>query len=428
MPYKKYLYRPLKDAIDTSSPSFNQPFYFAAWPTQNIEIWQNSINKRPGYVKDVDLGRGVEVQQIIFYQNSAGTTATIFLTDTNACKRESSSTFSYITEQYTTGSANVTEASLDEVVGTSTNWDADIAAGDYFIMDDDWSLSANEPDSNWTKIESITDDNNLVLSGAYTGATTTDGDYTVRKVYSVPTNERWTWCTVNDNLCFTNGSTNVQYWSGSGAAATLDSTYATKAKYCIGYANRLILADLYVSGTRESYTVYWSKEGDITDWTDSTAGYKYMDDSEDIITGMGQVGASLVIYKSDSLVFGNRTGTSTAPIIFPTRKRGKGCIAPYSLVNAMGTNVFVGRDDFYVIEGEEAVSVGGPIRDKFFKLINETEVTKVYGYNNALRNQIRWLATDKDNVRRCFVWDYKRNEWTHFAYYHDFSSGGKGEV
>ena len=75
---KKYLFRPLKHNLEVSSPSFNQPFPYASWPTQNVEIWQNSINKRPGYVADVNLGEGVVIQQIIYYQNSAGATATVF--------------------------------------------------------------------------------------------------------------------------------------------------------------------------------------------------------------------------------------------------------------------------------------------------------------------------------------------------------------
>lgn len=430
--YNTYLFRPLKHNLDISSPSLNQPFPYAAWPTQNVEIWQKSINRRPGYIADVNLGEGVEIQRIIHYQNSAGATATVFLTDTNACVRESSSAFSYITEEYTTGTANVTDGSLDEVVGTGTNWDADIAAGDYFIMDDDWASSADENDSDWTKIESITDDTNLVLSGAYTGATITDGNYTVRKVYTVPVNERWTWCMVNDDLVFTNGNTNAQYWNHTTntMAQAVDSTYSTRARYCIEYANRLVEADLYISGTRQIYTVSWSKEGDITDHTDSTAGTADMDDSEDIITGLGKVGGSLVIYKSDSLVFGNRTGSATAPIIFPDHKKGVGCVAPYSIIHALGTNVFIGRDNFYAIESQTAVPIGDPIKDKFFSLINETEVTKVFGYNNILRRQLRWFVTDKDNIRRCFVCDYNHRpfEWGHFIYYHDFSSAGKGEV
>ena len=430
--YKKYLFRPLRHNLDIGSPSLNQPFSHASWPTQNVEIWQNSINKRPGYVADVNLGEGVDIQQIIYYQNSAGSKATVFLTDTNACVRETSSTFSYITEEYTAGTADVTDGSLDDVVGSGTNWDADIAAGDYFIMDTDWSSSTDEDDADWVKIESITDDTNLVLSGAYIGATVTSGNYTVRKVYTVPVGERWTWCMVNDDLVFTNGNTNAQYWNHTAntMAQDVDSTYSTRARYCIEYANRLVEADLYVSGTRQAYTVSWSKEGLITDHVDSTAGTKDMDDSEDFITGLGKVGASLVIYKSDSLVFGNRTGSSTAPIAFPDHKKGVGCVAPYSIVHARGTNVFIGRDDFYVIAGQGAVPAKGSeqIRDKFFELINETEITKVFGYNNVLRNQVRWFATDINNVRRCFVWDYKRNEWGHFIYYHDFSSGGRGEV
>lgn len=426
--YLQYLIRPMQHILDVSSPALNQPFPFAAWPSQNCKLNQKSIQKRQGYIEDRDLGSGVDIQAIVFFQLGSGTTHTIYLTDTNACKRESDGTWSYITETYTTG--DITGISSAVVTGdASVDWatgSINPAIGDYFIMDADLS-SANEPDSDWAKIKAVNSDTQITLVDNYRGATGSGG-YTIRRIYSVPTNERWNYAIINDKLIFTNGNVDVQSYTGSGVASALDSTNAVKAKYCIEYADRAVLADLYISGSREAFTVKWSKNGDPTNWIDSTSGSNDLLDTEDFITGLGKVGADLVVYKSDSLALGHQTANPEAPISFSREERGIGTPAPYSIVPALGTNVFVGRDDFYILDGSHPVSIGESIRYKFFDLISPTEVKRIYGYNNALQNEVRWFMTDTDNNRRCFVWDYKRREWTHYMYHHRMSCGGKGEL
>jgi hypothetical protein len=287
--------------------------------------------------------------------------------------------------------------------------------------------AASEIDEHWQEIESITDDDTLVLVDYYRGATSS-GAYTIRQVYTTPANERWSWCIFDDKLVITNGNSYTQYWAGTGNFVNCNTTSATKARYCIEYADRLVLADKHISGNREPFTVRYSKNGDLTDWTDSTAGDIELKDSEDIITGLGKVGADLIVYKTDSLVIGNRTGSPTAPISFPRYQPGIGCPAPYSIVPAMGTNFFIGRDDFYVIVGTQPYPIGEKIRYKFFDIVNPTELTRAFGYANTLQNEIRWFVNDEDSNRRCFVYDYKRKEWGHYIYGDTLSCGGRGAV
>jgi hypothetical protein len=263
------------------------------------------------------------------------------------------------------------------------------------------------------------------LVDAYIGATSS-GNYTIRKQYAVPDGERWSWAAVNDNIYFGNGGDYVQVYTGSGMCTQLDTTNAVQARYLIEYANRLVLADY--GATREATSVKWSKEGDPSDWTDDTAGSNTFLQSDEYITGLGKVGGSLVVYQRDSLIFGQRTGVSTVPISFGRTKRGIGCIAPYSIVEVRGTNVFFGRDDVYIIDGESPYSVGDKIRDKLFSVATPPELEKAFGYNNTLQSEVRWFVTDTSDNRLCFVWNYKLNEWYYFNYAHAFSSGGKGGV
>lgn len=413
-------------------PSLHKDPGQAEWPTKNLKIYQNSLQKRQGYILDRDLGTGVDVQAIILFQLSSGTRNTIYLTATDACKRESSGTWSYLTRSYTTGTVTAIDDSgskVDvEVQGSSTLWDtsSNVAVGDYYVTTTDLT-AASEPDVSWREIESITNDTEVILINTY--AETESGNYIIRNQYDVPTGEKWNHAIVHDNLYFCNGNDHVQVWDGSASyASNLDSTNATRARYCLEYADRLVLADMYIGGNRKPFTVKWSKNGDPSDWTHNTAGSTDLEESEDYITGLGKVGPSMVVYKRDSLVIANRVNNQKAPIAFGIQRMGIGCLAPYSIVNVLGTNAFLWRDDFYVIDGGFAKAVGEGIRHKFFDLIEPTEAEKTWGYVNATQNEVRWFATGSDNTQYCFVWNYKTNQWYYFDYHHTLSSGGRGEA
>uniref|UniRef100_A0A6M3ISL5 Uncharacterized protein n=1 Tax=viral metagenome TaxID=1070528 RepID=A0A6M3ISL5_9ZZZZ len=426
----RYFIRPMEHGLSSEAPALNLPYEISP-SVENVRIDQRSVQNRPGYhTADRDLGAGKVVYGIILYQIADGTRVTLYLTGTDLLKRETATggTWSYKTETYTTGT--ISSITGTAVVGSGTSWDGNVAAGDYFIMDDDHDADT-ELDSNWTAIAGVTDDTHLTLASSYTK---NGSGYKIRKVYTMPTNERWQWAIVDDKFCFTNGNTDVQYYSGSNYASALDTTYASKARYCIEYANRLVLADSYVSSLRNPYRVTWSGEDDPTSFdpgADSSAGSADMMRTEDYITGLGRVGQEIVVYKRDSLIFGNETGVSTAPIEFPIIREGVGCIAPYSIVHVRGTNLFLGRDDFYQIDRNEAIPVGGSnisrIKHRFFDIVSDTEAYNTWGYTNHNENSVFWFANTAEG-HKAFVWNYVTAEWAEHTYYHEISAGGKGAV
>jgi len=423
--YQKYMIYPLQNALSTEAPSLHLPFPYGSWGTKNGRIEQKSWKKRWGYNTADRTLTSHTPHAVILYQLKGGTRNTMYLTATDLIKRETGAggTWSFKTETYTTGTiASITDTA---VVGTATAWGngtTNIAAGDYFIMDNDHD-SDSEPDSNWVKISSVTDDTHLTLASAYTKNGTT---YKIRKVYTVPSNERWSWCIVDDKLIFTNGNTNVQYWDGSSGYATdLNSSVAVNARNCIEYADRLVIADY--GSTRDPLKIGWSKNGDPTNWTDSTSGSATLLGTENYIIGLGKAGAYLIVYRQNSIVIGSRTSEATAPIIFPGERKGVGAASRWGIVEADGTNFFLSRNDFYRMQGDYPESIGAKIRDKFFDIVAWTEIEKTWAQHYELRNEIEWIANTSEG-KLGFVYNYKLNEWSVNQYRHDITAAGTGAI
>jgi hypothetical protein len=388
---------------------------------------------------------GDAVQDCIVYTRKNNKSHSLILTDANLIRREPDEgvgeTWSYLTEMYeggTSGAATTTADPTVEFTDTSLIDLGGVVAGDKFIL----NLAADhvkhqEPatGSHWTNIASVTDSDTLELSENYGGTATTD-EFKIRKVYTTPEGERWTWAIVNDLFCFTNGNTAVQCWDGSGYAEPLNETNASRARYCLNYANRLLLADLYFSddggetSVRHPWTLRWSAEGKpetyLTDG-DTTAGEIDFLGTEDVITGLGQVGNLVAVYKYNTIIFGNRTGIATNPLEFPTERRGMGCIAPYSIIPVMGTNAFLGSDNFYSLNGDIPEQFGDKIKDKFFDLVSESDRKKVWGKLLPTHRKICWVAdTNGGEGQLAFVYDYGNKEWATWKFYQNVT--GFGEV
>lgn len=424
--------KPLDKAETSVSPNTQLPFMSAA-SAVNVDVDQKSIVKRWGYGTTYRT-LPAQCYGIYLFQKSDGSRYTLYLTAADLCSLESAGTYSYKTDTYTTGT--VTNITAAVVTGNSTAWNTSgLAAGDKFILDDDHSATA-ENDTNWAQILTVDGATQITLNGSYTGTTgAMSKTYKARKVYTVPADERWSTATVIDRFCFSNGNNNVQVWTGANYAADLHATYAQKARHIIEYGNRLVLGDFWESGVRLPFSIKWSKEGDPTDWTDSTAGELDFLDSADYITGFGKTGTSLVVYKPDSMILGTRTGNATDPFSFSKERPGVGCIAPYSIVDVQGTNVWLGRNDFYILDGENPVPIPSEsgasdeseIRYRFFKLVGPTEIKNTIGFACHAKHQVLWLANTSEGYI-CFAWDYKLGRWSEYTMPVNMTAFGRGAL
>ena len=412
----KYLIRPLEQLYSLERVSAHMNPQAAGWPSMNVVIDQNSVKKRGGLSVDRTLATGETIYTIQSYAKRDGTKHNVILTGEDLLLRMTGTdeTYKYITPTHTTGTVASLNPAKTVVTGTDTNWSGGgVAAGDKFIIDADHDEN-KEPDSNWAEVKTVDSNTQITLTAAYTG-TATSGAYKIRKVYSLPTDERWVWAVAGDKFVFSNGNENTQYFDGT-TVGDLDSE-AVKARYLVNYANRLFMADVYISGTREPWTVMWSKENDPTDFADDTAGSADFVGTEEPIVGLGVVGNAIFVYKKSSITIGNRTGQATNPVAFPYERKGVGLHAPYSLVHAMGTNFFLGTTNFYMINGDMPEAIGDPIRDKFFGIVPESERNKVWGAWVPRRNCVAWMAlTNTAEGRLGFAYDYIHHTWMTYRF------------
>ena len=421
----KYLIRPLDQGYVSSFNLLHSPANILIYPSANVKIETHGTHKRWGYLEDRDLGTGVDVLGIAtFTKKDPSKSYTLYLTDSDLCKKETApKTFSYITETYVEG--NITTIDGITVTGAGTDWDGNVAKDDYFVLNDDHTSDA-EPDTSWRKILSV-NGTTIVLTAAYekniTGQTKS---YKIRKVYTVPTDEYWSWAIVGDLFCFSNGNVNVQYWDGdTDYASDLDSTNAIKARYLTEYAERLILVDY--GSTRDPLGIAWSKNNDPATWDDTTSGSAQFLTTEDFLTGAGVIGQNLMLYKKKSYIIGNRSGISTAPIYFTRKRYGYGVYAPYSVVTYMGTQAFLGEDNFYMVVGSVLEPIGDDIRDFFFDNVTMTNAAKTYGFVNMTERELIWIANaGATKGVLAFVYNWQEKKWYIYSYADTIKCGGLG--
>lgn len=432
---EEYEIDPLEHMLDLSKPPANINRLFATYPSINTMDYRDRIKKRWGYSAYRDMGSGVKTQHIVAFEKEDATKNIMILTETDLGLVETASgkTFSYKTETnlYIDGDSK----GITDITGAVVTFDASatlqtdgLAAGDKFILDDDHT-SDEEPDTNWGTVLTVDSETQLTLTATYAGTTGSfvgaPKDGRVRLVYSIPTDGRWQFALVDNQFFFTNGSVDLQYWDGTAAfASAVDSTNLKNARYCLEYANRLLIADYTVAGDRNPWALGYSEIGDPTDFTTAITGGRIdFAGTQDFITGLAKVGINIIVFKEDSFHQGYRTGDSKDPMTFPKERPGIGNFAPYSLTPFQGTCAFLWRNDFYVIEGTEPRAIGGRMAYDFFRLVEEANQKNCWGFNVQRESQICWVADTKDG-RLGFVWDYKEDEWGIYNFWDDMVGGG----
>ena len=414
------------------------------WPSVNVTVDDNRVQRRWDWKLNRELEDGQNIQSIPIYSKFDGTQLTFVLTDTDLCEivDGTDETYTYRTNSHTAGKITDIEETVlgsgnfNKVTGDANcNFDiSGLNSGDKFILDEDFDPK-KEHSQHWATIATVDSATQLTLEDHYTGTLVDGGNsaYRVRKVYDTPSGERWAWCVVNGRFIFTNGALGsyAQYWEpGMGFAQDLNTTYIREARYCLGYLNRAWFADLYDNdiSNRNPWLLRCSKFRDASDYVDSTSvDYTFYDSSEPLM-GLGVVDGNLVVYKKTEYHIGIPTGNPTDPVSFQNRYKGPGLYAPHSLVHYLSTTAWIGAEDFYTMNGNVAVSIGGSIRKKFFDVVDPDNISRAVGIVHPRHNELLWLVNSAESPtgQYVFAWNYKKNSWGVYEFSGNMLSGFGG--
>ena len=192
----------------------------------------------------------------------------------------------------------------------------------------------------------------------------------------------------------------------------------------IAVSNSFLLAFNLVDGGTDRYTrLRWSAQGIITDWTTSGLGAGFNDVREDV-GGTGQRVMALndyaVLFFTDSIY---RVEYIAQPASFGLRPlpRGRGTLAPNSLVRDGSVIYYYGTDGFYAFDGTNSVPIGENKIDRYFyDLVDFGKLRSIQGTRDPVTKNILWsfVSINSPNGYPDMMMSYNTSlqEWTVIHY------------
>lgn len=251
---------------------------------------------------------------------------------------------------------------------------------------------------------------------------------------------------VLDEMVFVNGVDEPKTWVGGATFTNLsaDVNRPTCARFVVGFADRVVFADIGTGSNRDTQRVEWSESGDIDDFTATGASGVNLYDSQpdayaDPIKGLHTFGNFLIVPRTRSWWLGVRTGDVTNPINFSPHVIGNGVLAEDSVtcIGDLGL-AYLGHDNIYLYHPQlqSPVPIGTPIKDRLFALLDRSKLSKVRCTYVPDTQEYWLLIPDTTNTwgRTAFVFSleqYKFEQkfiWRERVFSHDISAMGCGQT
>jgi hypothetical protein len=166
---------------------------------------------------------------------------------------------------------------------------------------------------------------------------------------------------------------------------------------------------------------FWFASGiyDQTQWDtenmQTLCAYGQLIDTPGPITAGTSLGPYAVVFKSNSMYFGQQTGY---PIGWDFEAISKNVGAPCqeAVVNAGSTVFFIGPDDFYEYQGNGLpIPIGQSVREWFFNTLNPSYKTKMSSYYDQEQRVIYWsfVSNNSQNgeLDTCITYNWTTGTW-----------------
>jgi hypothetical protein len=249
-----------------------------------------------------------------------------------------------------------------------------------------------------------------------------DGPDTKIKTFSTQLTEKVDTASWQDAVYVASHEFNSIKLDGPTASDVVFGDIATtvKAKHVLVADDRVFYGNLIQDGSKRAYRVIWSDlyTGDNFTLSESSEAGSYdVGFNKNVITGLSQQHGRINIFTQNSIVQARYVGITQGTYTFETLYNGVGNLYHYSVVNGKGADFFIGRDNFYVLDGTQVIPIGDDIWNVWLNIRKNNRETDIRGYFNDLDTEVYWtvLANGNEGTVDNELWDivynYKEKQW-----------------
>ncbi len=216
----------------------------------------------------------------------------------------------------------------------------------------------------------------------------------------------------------------IYSWDASDATperAALISASPTVSNYIVVSPNdRHVIAlgtTEFGTGTYQPMLVRWSDQNNPNNFTpsvSSTSGENLLADGTEIVGAVRSRNA-INIWTDNSIWLMQFVGP---PFIFRFQQMGTNCglIGPHASVDYDGRSVWMGKDNFYLFDGQVR-NLDCTVRKFIFDRLNQSQTDKVFAGVNSEFKEVIWLYPSNEGANEeCdsyVIWSPDDNYWTY---------------
>lgn len=164
------------------------------------------------------------------------------------------------------------------------------------------------------------------------------------------------------------------------------------ARYAVNADDHLMLGNLSIDGTAEPLMLVWSDLYDPENFVVSSgteAGFYNVRSTEQEIMGLAYSKGYTNILTRNSIMLARYVGYDAGLFDFTTLSNSIGCRYHGSVVQAKDAVFFIGKDNFYSIDGANVAPIGQPVW-KFFDKTNFSIDDSIFGYLSEQDDIVFW--------------------------------------
>jgi hypothetical protein len=377
----------------------------------NFRVYQGRLsNLNIGYTQYGTFQLNGPVLMIANFLLRGGSEKLVFATPTDLYQYVNSTTVSFLTPRYETGTVSRT---AHAVTGSGTAWTTNISVGDQIYFGATGQVS---PGAAWDTVTAIADDTHLTTTGSGTVAGGTA--YTVRHLFTGKQNVNiWQWDvfvnaspSTQDELWMTNGIDPIVRWNGSDTQVSNMSTGLgfTCATLRV-YDNMMMFANLTQGGVVKPTDFINSDVGQPQNAGSASSGvsgqYKAHPGVEAIMR-LEPIGDNLAIYSLNSRV--TLTQFVGSPLFFIFRQiiTNIGIIGPNYFANFGQYHEFITPADQYYFDGAQVKPNNSHVWREILRQEDPNRILGGYAHFDFLNADLQWVVplTADTNANPSITW------------------------